>query len=130
MERRRFGTYGSEVPVICFGTMRFASKGRADDDVSRAGKRALEVAIERGIDFVHSSYEYGTRWAVGDVLARHPKRDRVRHAIKVNVPDWGVATFAVPSTRSWRTSTRSRPRWHRSSRSCANEASDSSASGR
>lgn len=93
MERRRFGNYDLEVPAICFGTMRFASKQRADDDASRAGKRALEAAIERGIDFVHSSYEYGTRWAVGDVLAHHPKRDQVRHAIKVNVPDWGVATF-------------------------------------
>lgn len=93
MERRRFGSCDLEMPVVCFGTMRFASKQRGDDDASRAGKRALEEAIERGIDFVHSSYEYGTRWAVGDVLKHHPKRDQVRHAIKVNVPDWGVAEF-------------------------------------
>ena len=93
MRQRPFGTTGLELPEICFGTMRFASKERADDAASRTGKRALEEALERGVDFIHSSYEYGTRWAVGEVLAEHPRRSQVRHAIKVNVPDWGDASF-------------------------------------
>ncbi len=100
MRHRPFGTTGLELPEICFGTMRFASKERADDEASRTGKRALEEALERGVDFIHSSYEYGTRWAVGDVLATHPRRSQVRHAIKVNVPDWGDATFDKATFRT------------------------------
>lgn len=93
MERRPFGNTGMELPEICFGTMRFAAKTPSDDERSRAGQRALEEALDIGLDFVHSSYEYGTRWATGQVLAHHPHRDRVRHAIKVNAPDWGEARF-------------------------------------
>ena len=93
MERRPFGNTGMELPEICFGTMRFAAKTPGDDEQSRAGRRALEEALDVGIDFVHSSYEYGTRWATGQVLAHHPRRDRVRHVIKVNVPDWDEARF-------------------------------------
>ena len=93
MQRRPFGTTGMELPEICFGTMRFAAQEPGDDPRTHAGKRALEEALDLGIDFVHSSYEYGTRWATGGVLARHPNRDRVRHIIKVNVPDWGEPTF-------------------------------------
>ncbi len=93
MERRPFGTTGMELPEICFGTMRYAAKTPGDDAPSRAGQRALEEALDLGIDFVHSSYEYGTRWMTGKVLAGHPHRDRVRHAIKVNVPDWGEPKF-------------------------------------
>lgn len=93
MDRRPFGNTGMELPEICFGTMRFAEKTPGDDAQTRAGQRALEEALDLGIDFVHSSYEYGTRWSTGQVLARHPHRDRVRHAIKVNVPDWGEPRF-------------------------------------
>ncbi|MDF1521338.1 MAG: aldo/keto reductase [Trueperaceae bacterium] len=93
MERRPFGNTGMELPEICFGTMRFAAKTPGDDAQTRAGQRALEEALDLGVDFVHSSYEYGTRWSTSQVLARHPHRDRVRHAIKVNVPDWGEPGF-------------------------------------
>ena len=53
-----------------------------------------------GLELPHSSYEYGTRWAVGDVLATHPRRSQVRHAIKVNVPGWGDATFDKATFRT------------------------------
>ena len=88
MQLRRFGTTDLEVSPICFGPMRFAAKDGTDDDASRAGRRALERALERGVNFVHSSYEYGTRWSMAKVLAGHPRRHDIHHVIKVPVPDF------------------------------------------
>ena len=86
---RRFGDTELEVSVICFGPMRFAAKEPGADAVSAGGMRALEQAIDRGVNFIHSSYEYGTRWAVGRVLKDHPQRAQMRHVIKVPVPEAG-----------------------------------------
>ncbi|MEX2502105.1 MAG: aldo/keto reductase [Trueperaceae bacterium] len=99
MRQRPFGTTGLELSELGFGTMRFAAKEPGDDDVSRAGMRALDEALHHGVTLVHSSYEYGTRWAVGRVLKDHPERDAVQHAIKVNVPDWGEASFSKDAFR-------------------------------
>ena len=88
MQRRRFGNTDLEVSPICFGPMRFAARSGDDDDASRAGRRALERALERGVDFLHSSFEYGTRWSMGRVLESHPKRHEIHHVIKVPVPDF------------------------------------------
>ncbi len=88
MEYRKFGDTDLVVSEICFGPMRFAARAQGEDEVSRRGKRALERAIERGVDFIHSSYEYGTRWAMGDVLEKHPRRHDLHHIIKVPIPDF------------------------------------------
>ena len=88
MQVRRFGDTDLEVSPICFGPMRFASRDGSDDDVSRNGRRALERALERGVNFLHSSYEYGTRWSMAPVLANHPRRHDIHHVIKVPVPDF------------------------------------------
>ncbi|MCZ6680677.1 MAG: aldo/keto reductase [Candidatus Poribacteria bacterium] len=88
MNDRRFGHTDLHVSEICFGPMRFSAKAPGDDDQSRTGKRALERALERGVNFIHSSYEYGTRWAVGQVLKDHPQRHNLHHIIKVPVPDF------------------------------------------
>lgn len=88
MKYRNFGQTDLEVSVICFGPMRFAAKEPGSDDKSQAGQHALEHAIERGVNFIHSSYEYGTRWAMGNVLKDHPKRHDLHHIIKVPVPDF------------------------------------------
>ncbi len=93
MNYRQFGNTELKVSELCYGTMRYASKSGTEDEVSAAGRRALEEAIERGVNFIHSSYEYGTRWLTGSVLEKHPKRSELLHIIKVNVPDWGVARF-------------------------------------
>ena len=87
MNYRKFGNTDLEVSEICFGPMRFAAKEAAEDEVSASGKRALERALERGVNFIHSSYEYRTRWALGRVLKDHPKRHDLHHIIKVPVPD-------------------------------------------
>jgi aryl-alcohol dehydrogenase-like predicted oxidoreductase len=88
MAYRKFGNTDLEVSEICFGPMRFSAKDPGSDEQSGAGKRALERALERGVNFVHSSYEYGTRWAIGDVLKDHHKRHDIHHIIKVPVPDF------------------------------------------
>ena len=87
MNKRKFGNTDLEVSEICFGPMRFSAREPGSDEKSNAGKRALERALERGLNFIHSSYEYGTRWAVGQVLKDHPKRHDLHHIIKVPVPD-------------------------------------------
>ena len=88
MHYRKFGNTDLEVSEICFGPMRFAATEQGEDELSATGKRALERALERGVNFIHSSYEYGTRWAVGQVLKNHPQRAAVHHIIKVPVPDF------------------------------------------
>lgn len=88
MHYRKFGNTDLEVSEICFGPMRFSAKTPNEDAPSQAGQRALEYAIERGVNFIHSSYEYDTRWAMGRVLKDHPKRHDLHHIIKVPVPDW------------------------------------------
>lgn len=93
MRYRRFGNTDLEVSVICFGPMRFAARQEGTDARSQAGQRALERAIERGVNFIHSSYEYGTRWALGRVLQGHPKRNDLHHVIKVPVPDFDDRGF-------------------------------------
>ncbi len=100
MKYRNYGNTDLSVSEICYGTMRYASKDGNLDDQSRAGARALEEAVDSGINFIHSSHEYQTRWLTGDVLAKHPKRHELHHIIKLNVPDWGVPTFDKETFRS------------------------------
>jgi aryl-alcohol dehydrogenase-like predicted oxidoreductase len=88
MNYRKFGDTDLEVSEICFGPMRFAEKEPGSDPRSSAGQRALERALERGVNFIHSSYEYGTRWSLGSVLREHPKWHELHHIIKVPVPDF------------------------------------------
>lgn len=52
-----------EMSEVSFSPMRFTRKKPGGDDRSRTGRQALERPIERGINFAHSSYKYGTRWA-------------------------------------------------------------------
>ncbi len=88
MRYRKFGDTDLEVSEICFGPMRFSAKEPGENTISQTGQRALEHAIDRGINFIHSSYEYNTRWAMSRVLKNHPKRHDLHHIIKVPVPDW------------------------------------------
>ena len=88
MQYRKFGNTDLEVSEICFGPMRFSAKEPGDDEASQKGQRALEYAIERGVNFIHSSYEYNTRWAMSRVLKDHPKRHDLHHIIKVPDPDF------------------------------------------
>lgn len=100
MNYRKFGSTDLEVSEICFGPMRFSAQEPGSDEVSKTGQQALERALERGLNFIHSSYEYGTRWAVGRVLKDHPKRHDLHHIIKVPVPDFDDGgTFSADKFR-------------------------------
>jgi len=100
MRYRKLAGSNIEVSELCFGTMRYASKSGDLDETGRAGRRALEEAIDRGVNFVHSSYEYGTRWLTGQTLEKHPKRRELHHIIKVNVPDWDEPGFSPEAFRN------------------------------
>ena len=88
MQTRRLRGTDLDVSVLCFGPMRSATKDAAEDARSRAGADALRAAIDAGINFIHSSYEYRTRWMMSGVLRDHPKRHDLHHVIKVPVPDF------------------------------------------
>ncbi|MFK8083687.1 MAG: aldo/keto reductase [Granulosicoccus sp.] len=86
MEKRYIGGTDLEVSVVCYGPMRLAQT-RQDPKLD-LHKRAMHVAIDRGINFIHSSYEYGVRWMMHDVLKSHPAKHDLLHVIKAPVPDW------------------------------------------
>lgn len=99
MELRQYGRTDLYLSPICFGPMRFSERTPGDDAKSQAGERALQRALERGVNFLHSSYEYGTRWAMERVLRTHPQRDEIKHIIKVPVPDFKDAEFSADKFR-------------------------------
>ena len=88
MKYRRLGGTDLDVSVICLGPMRAAAKEPGNDEKSRLGEAALRAALDAGVNFIHSSYEYGTRWMMNRVLADHPKRSELHHVIKLPVPDF------------------------------------------
>ena len=85
--------YDSSVSVLTFGAMRFAPKTRTDDDHFRTGRAALLEALEAGINTIHSSYEYGTRWALTECLKDHPRRHELNHIVKVPSPEYDGQAF-------------------------------------
>lgn len=93
MDYRQFGKTGLQVSEICYGTWRYASPDGHRDEQSEQGEKALRSALDQGINFIHSSHEYGTRWLTGSVLADHPRRADIHHIIKVNEPDFGDEAF-------------------------------------
>lgn len=88
MDYRRLAGTDLDVSVLCFGPMRAASRTPGDDDRSRSGARALHAALDAGVNFVHSSFEYGVRWMMNGVLRDHARRHDIHHVIKLPVPDW------------------------------------------
>lgn len=104
MRYRRFGHTDLELSEICFGAMRFTSTAdhvtlteevsvAAAEEKNRRGRRALEAALEGGVNCIHSSGDYGTRWMLGDILAKHPKRQDLHHIIKMTSPDYEETQF-------------------------------------
>jgi aryl-alcohol dehydrogenase-like predicted oxidoreductase len=92
MNYRRFGNTDLEVSEITFGAMRFVRGKNSQNDVE-IGKRALQAAIDGGVTTIHSSGEYGTRYALTDALRDHPKRHQLHHIIKVETPDYDDTSF-------------------------------------
>ncbi|MFN3723297.1 MAG: aldo/keto reductase [Paracoccaceae bacterium] len=86
MDKRRLAGTDLDVSVICYGPMRLAQK--EDDPDLAQHLAAMHMALDRGVNFIHSSYEYGVRWMMHRVLKEHPKRHDLLHVIKAPVPDW------------------------------------------
>ncbi|APX94013.1 hypothetical protein BWR19_14320 [Halomonas sp. 1513] len=99
MRYRRFGNTDLELSELCFGAMRFTStadhvtlpgeRSQAEaEQQNREGRRALEAALDAGVNCIHSSGDYGTRWMLSEILARHTKRHDIHHVIKMTTPDY------------------------------------------
>ena len=91
MDKRYIGGTDLHVSVVCYGPMRLA-QNQEDPNID-VHKRAMCAAIDQGINFIHSSYEYGVRWMMHEVLKEHPERHNLLHVIKAPVPDWEDAEF-------------------------------------
>ena len=91
MDKRSLAGTDIDVSVICYGPMRVA-QDPADPNLPEH-QRAMRTAIDRGVNFIHSSYEYGVRWMMHDVLKDHPERYNLQHVIKAPVPDWDEPDF-------------------------------------
>lgn len=110
MRYRQFGSTGIAVSEITFGAMRVtgdaAHVARSGpptqaqvDRQNEAGRRALNAALDGGVNCIHSSDDYGTWWLLGDVLRTHPRRAEVHHVIKVTTPDYEEQEFSARRVR-------------------------------
>jgi len=87
MEYRNLAGTNIQLSAITFGTIAFASpQGRQRGDTAE-GKKALHLALDMGVNCIHSSYEYGTRHVVREVLRDRKDAKSIRHIIKVPDPD-------------------------------------------
>lgn len=93
MRYRRFGATGLELSEITFGALRFVDGAQARNDEA-LGRRALLDALDAGVNTIHSSYEYGTRWALQKILASHRAAPDLNHVIKVASPDYDDPGFS------------------------------------
>ena len=87
MQYRQLAGTDLDVSVLCFGPMRSAAREPGSDAVSRQGEVAFRHALESGINFIHSSFEYSTWWMLGRVLKDYPARNELHHVIKLPVPN-------------------------------------------
>ena len=88
MNYRKLGTTDLVVSELCFGPMRFNP-----NEKNEKGQNALDVAIDNGVNFIHSSYEYETIELLGECLGKHPKRHDLFHIIKIPVPTFNEKKF-------------------------------------
>ncbi|MFN3973296.1 MAG: aldo/keto reductase [Gemmobacter sp.] len=99
MRYRKFGKTDLEFSEITFGALRFVDGAQAKNDED-LGRRALLDALDAGVNAIHSSYEYGTRWALERILAEHPRRAELHHIIKVPSPDYTDPGFSDAQFRT------------------------------
>ncbi|MBQ3459087.1 MAG: aldo/keto reductase [Solobacterium sp.] len=74
--------YGNEISVLGFGCMRFAKKGNAID--MEKTEQQIDYAISQGINYFDTAYVYsGSEAALGEILSRNGRRDKVNIATKL-----------------------------------------------
>lgn len=84
MDYKQFGSTGIAVSPICFGSMRLDPS----PDGRKIARRALDAALDSGINLLHSSDSYGTRDLMGEALADRSGREDLHHIVKVCAPDY------------------------------------------
>lgn len=78
---RKFGPY--DLSVLAFGTATFAAgKMRPEADTVQ-GIRTLRIALDAGINLIHSGSDLGTQPVVRTALFDHPLRHSVHHLVKI-----------------------------------------------
>ena len=98
MRYRTFADTDLDISEITFGALRFVDGAQATND-EELGRRAILEALDAGVNTIHSSYEYGTRWALEKILAQHPARADLHHIIKVPSPDYSDPAFSEAQFR-------------------------------
>ena len=96
MEYRVLPGTDLELSAVTFGTIWFAAASGREHIDTEEGKRALNLALDEGVNVIHSSYEYRTRYAVLEALKESKRTRQVRHIIKVPSPDKGKAPTWSP----------------------------------
>ena len=107
MRYRNFGSSDLVLSEWCFGAMRFAGPNdggatspTVPEPQDEIGRQALEAALDGGVNAIHSSDDYGTRWLLTEALQHHPKRSEIHHVIKVTTPDYDETTFDPSAFRA------------------------------
>ena len=109
MKYRNLGNTDLVVSEWCFGAMRFSgsaahvAESKSAEEVrqqNEQGRRALQAALDGGVNLIHSSHDYGTRWLLDEVLSKHPRRSEIHHVIKVVTPDYDEDGFDPQAIRS------------------------------
>ena len=82
--------YGTDIDLsaVAFGSVTFAASAERPDIDTEEGKRALHLALDQGVNCIHTSYEYKTRYAVREVLRERNATKKVHHIAKVPCPDF------------------------------------------
>jgi len=88
MEYRQFPGTDLKLSAITFGTIEFAARPKGWHRDTEEGQRALHLALDNGVNCIHSSYEYETWYAVRQVLAQRRDAQQVKHIVKIPDPDF------------------------------------------
>jgi len=97
MEYRTLAGTDLKLSVITFGTITFAAAPKGWHRDTDEGKRALHLALDMGVNTIHSSYEYETWYAVRQVLAQRKDAKALKHIVKIPNPDTDQTDFKYVS---------------------------------
>lgn len=110
MKFRQFGNTEIRLSELSFGAMRATgdaahvarSRPPTPSEIAlqnSAGQSALEMALDAGVNCIHSSEDYGTWWMIGQTLRSRYNRTEVHHVIKTTTPDYQETEFSPAQVR-------------------------------
>jgi|ETNmetMinimDraft_26_1059896.scaffolds.fasta_scaffold45171_1 aryl-alcohol dehydrogenase-like predicted oxidoreductase len=88
MEYRNLHGTDIDLSAVAFGSVTFAASADRPEIDTEEGKRALHLALDQGVNCIHTSYEYKTRYAVREVLGERNATKKVHHIAKIPCPDF------------------------------------------